>query len=84
MGRKARLQNHCVQMVLHWKMHLMHKMHNAHHMHQGHASQHVRTLESQPSCSVTNFTCKDTIAPGLVDCQLKMLNFELYTYFVVF
>ena len=33
---------------------------------------------------VTNFTYKDTIAPGLVDCQLKMLNFELYTYFIVF
>ena len=80
-GRKARLQNHCVQMVLHWKMH---QMHNTHHMHQGHASQHVRTLESKPRCLVTNFTCKDTIAPGLVDCQLKMLNFELYTYFIVF
>ena len=23
----------------------------------------------------TNFTCKDTIAPGLVDYKLKMLNF---------
>ena len=75
-GRKAKLQNHCVQMVLHWEMHLTHKMHNAHHMHQGHTSQHVRTLESQPSHLVT-FTCKDTIAPGLVDCQLKMLNFTL-------
>ena len=32
------------------EMHLMHQMHNAHHMHQGHTSQHVRTLESQPSC----------------------------------
>ena len=62
-GRKDRLQNHCVQMVLHWKMHLIHKMHNAHHMHQRHISQHVRTLESQPSYLVTNFTCKDTIAP---------------------
>ena len=49
--------------------------HNAHHMHQGHASQHMRTLESQPSYLVTNFTCKDMIAPGPVDCQLKMLNF---------
>ena len=81
-GRKARLQIHCVQMILHWK-HLMHKMHNAHNMHQGHANQHERTLESQPSHLVI-FTCKDTIAPGLVDCQLKTLNFELYTYFVVF
>ena len=56
------------------EMHLMHKMHNTHHMHQGHASQDIRTLESQPSYSVT-FTCKDTIAPRLVDCQLK--NVEL-------
>ena len=47
----------------------MHKMHNVHHMHQGHTSQHVRTLESQPSHLVI-FICKDTIAPGLVDCQL--------------
>ena len=70
--------------LLHWKVYLMHKMHNTHHMHQGHASQHMRTLESQPSCLMTNFTCKDTIAPGLVDCQLRMLNFELYTYFIVF
>ena len=68
------MQNDCVQMVLHWKMHLMHKMHNAHQMHQGYTSQHVRTLEKQPSHSVT-FTCKDTIAPGLVDWQLK--NVEL-------
>ena len=74
MGRKAaRLQNHCVQMVLHW-MNLMHKMHNAHHMHQGHVSQHVRTLGSQPSHLVI-FICKDTIAPGLVDYQLA--NVEL-------
>ena len=28
---------------------------HSHHMHQGHASQHVRTLESQPQCLVTNF-----------------------------
>ena len=47
-------------------------------------SQHVRTLESQPRSIVINFTCKDTIVPALVDCQLKMLNFELYTYFIVF
>ena len=26
---------------------------------------------------------RHTIAPGLVHCQLKMLNFELYTYFIV-
>ena len=32
---------------------------------------------------VTNFTCKHTIATWIVDCQLKMLNFELYTYLVV-
>ena len=63
--RKTRLQNHCVQMILHWK-HLIHKMHNAHHMHQGHASQHVRTLGSQPSHLVI-FICKNTIAPGSVD-----------------
>ena len=48
-----------------------------HHMHQEHASQQERILESQPRGIVTNLTCKDTIAPGLVDCQLKMLNFEL-------
>ena len=76
-GRKARLQNHCAQMVLHQKMHLML------HWHQEHVSQHVRTLESQPRSIVINFTCKETIEPGLVDCHLKILNFELYTYFVV-
>ena len=43
----------------------------------------LRTLESQARSIVINYTCKDTIAPGLVDCQLKMLNFELYTYFIV-
>ena len=80
--RKARLQNHCVQMVLHW-MNLMHKRHNANHMHQGHASQHMRTLGSQASHLVI-FICKDTIAPGSVDYQLAKLNFELFTYFVVF
>ena len=41
---------------------------NAYHMHQGHASQHVRTLGSQPSYLI--FICKDTIAPGSVDNQL--------------
>ena len=61
----------------------MHLMHNTHHVHHGQASQHMKTLESQPSHLVT-FTCKDTIAPGLVDCQSKMLNLELYTYFIVF
>ena len=28
----------------------------------------------------SSFTCKDTIAPGSVDFQLKMLNFKLYVY----
>ena len=79
-GWKARLQNHCAQIVLHWKMHLMNHMH---HMHHKHASQHVRTLESQPESIVINFTCKDTIASCLGDFQLKMLNFELHTYFAV-
>ena len=49
---EARLQNHCAQMVLHWKMYLMH------HLHQEHTSQHMRTLESQPRSIVINFTCK--------------------------
>ena len=40
-------------------------------------SQQERTLESQPAHLVI-FTCKDTIASGSVDYQLKMLNFELY------
>ena len=74
---KARLQDHCAQVVLHWEMHLMHQWH------QGHASQQERTLESQPKSRVTNFTCKDTIATWIVNCQLGMLNFELYTYLVV-
>ena len=52
----------------------MHKMHNAHLLHQEHASQHVRTLGSQPTHLVT-FIHKDTIAPGLVDYQLT--NVEL-------
>ena len=43
------------------------------------ASQQERTLESQPAHLVI-FTCKDTIASGSVDYQLKMLNFELYIY----
>ena len=46
---------------------------------QGLASQQERTLESQPAHLVI-FTCKDTIASGSVDYQLKMLNFKLYVY----
>ena len=46
---------------------------------QGLISQQGRTLESQPAHLVI-FTCKDTIASGSVDYQLKMLNFELYIY----
>ena len=44
---------------------------------QGLTSQQERTLESQPVHLVI-FTCKDTIASGSVDYQLKMLNFELH------
>ena len=44
---------------------------------QGLISQQERTLESHPAHLVI-FTCKDTIASGSVDYQLKMLNFELY------
>ena len=47
---------------------------DAHHMYQEHASQHMRTLGSQPSHLVI-FVCKDTIAPGSVDYQLA--NVEL-------
>ena len=50
-----------------------------HRIHQGLISQQERTLESQPVHLVI-FTCKDTIAPGSVDYQLKMLNFKLYVY----
>ena len=46
---------------------------------QGLASQQERTLENQLAHLVI-FTCKDTIASGSVDYQLKMLNFELYIY----
>ena len=74
-GRK--LQNHCVQMKLHWR-HLR-KMDKIHLILQGLASQQERTLESQPAHLVI-FTCKDNIVSGSVDCQLKMLNFELYIY----
>ena len=54
---------------LHWEMHLMH------HLHQEHASQHMRTLESQPRSIVTNFTCKDTIAAWI--SGLPVENVEL-------
>ena len=46
---------------------------------QGLVSQQERTLGSQPAHLVI-FTCKDTIASGSVDYQLKMLNFELHIY----
>ena len=64
-------------MKLHWK-HLR-KMDKIHLTLQGLANQQERTLESQPAHLVI-FTCKDTIASGSVDYQLKMLNFELYVY----
>ena len=48
----------------------------------GSRKQQERTLESQPSHLVI-FTCKDTIAPGSVDYQLKTLNFKLYVYIKV-
>ena len=76
-GRKLKLQNHCVQMNLHWR-HLI-QVDKIHCIHQGLVSQQERTFESQPSHLVI-FTCKDTIAPGSVDYQLKMLNFKLYIY----
>ena len=74
-GRK--LQNYCVQMKMHWR-HLR-KMDKIHLALQHLASQRERTLESQPAHLVI-FTCKDTLASGSVDYQLKMLNFELYIY----
>ena len=52
-------------------------MDKIHHTLQGLTSQQERTLESQPAHLVI-FTCKDTIASGSVDYQLKMLNFEPY------
>ena len=71
-GRKARLQNHCAQMVLHWDiMHLMYKLH------QCNASQQEKTLESQPRSIVTNFTCKDTISTWI--SGLPVENVELLT-----
>ena len=58
-GRKTfSLQDHCAQVVLHWEMHLMH---------QCNGSKQERTLENQPRSIVTNFTCKDTIAPWISD-----------------
>ena len=54
-------------------------MDKIHHIHQGLTSQQERTLESQPVHLVI-FTCKDIIAPGSVEYQLKMLNFKLYIY----
>ena len=63
------------------ELHLRHlkQMDKIHHIHQGLISQQEKTLESQPVHLVI-FTCKDTIAPGSVDYQLKMLNFKLYIY----
>ena len=69
-GRKARLPNHCAQVILHWEMHLMHQLH------QGHTSQQERTLENLPRSIVTSFTCKDTIALRTVIFQWEMLNFN--------
>ena len=46
---------------------------------QGLVSQQEGTLGSQPAHLVI-FTCKDTIASGSVDYQLKMFNFKLYIY----
>ena len=66
---KARLQNHCAQVLLNWEMHLMYLMH------QCNVSQQERTLESQPRSIVTNFTCKDTIATWI--SGLPVENVEL-------
>ena len=54
-------------------------MDKIHHIHQELISQQERTLESQVSHLVI-FTCKDTIAPGSVDYQVKMLNIKLYIH----
>ena len=61
----------------HWRY--LRKMKEIHLTLQDLISQQERTLESQPVHLVI-FTCKDTIASGSVDYQLKMLNFELYVY----
>ena len=50
-------------------------MDKIHCIHQGLTSQQERTLERQPAHLVI-FTCKDTIAPGSVDFQLKMFNIK--------
>ena len=51
------LQDHCVQVVLHWKMHWMHQVH------QCNVNQQERTLGNQPRSMVTNFTCKHNNNP---------------------
>ena len=51
-----------------WEMHLMH------HLHQEHASQHVRTLESQPRSIVIKFTCKDTLATWISGLPVEYLE----------
>ena len=62
-GRKtASLQDHCAQVVLHWEMH------------QCNVSQQKRTLENQPRSIVTNFTCKDTIAPQISDFLMEIVE----------
>ena len=71
---RRKSQNHYVQMDLHWR-YLRNKREVF--ILQDLESQQERTLGSQPAHSVT-FICKDTIASGSVEYQLKMLNFELY------
>ena len=65
-GRK--LQNHYVQMELHWRY--LRNMREVHLTLQDLASQQERTLGSQPVHLVT-FTCKDIIASGSVDYRLE-------------
>ena len=67
----------CTDGLQHWRY--LRKMKVVHLTLQDLVSQQERTLESQPVHSVI-FTCKDTIASGSVDYQLKMLNFELFIY----
>ena len=67
-GRKASLQDHCVQVVLHWKMYWMHQMH------QCTVSQQERTLGNQPKRIVTNFTCKDTIANWISGFPMEIVE----------
>ena len=52
-------------------------MYLMHHLHQEHASEHVRTLESQPRSIAINFTCEDTIATWI--SGLPVENVELLT-----